>query len=229
VSGAIEGLEGKGWIECHRGGMRVATTYTLTYLPTHDGKPASHKWRDYRNPKLHREPKANSRTGLTAQKQSDRAAELAMNLQSGPPKNQKSDYESAVRPSTKSAVRLPKSDYGSAVRLAPKASTKSAAPIKKILTRVEDRGAGTGCGPAAGARCGSPAASPPQAPGGFLTPEETGRETAWAQPEQWVSWEPEPAPTVVPFVRERPRRHLPGADASLTPVPASAVGGLARG
>jgi hypothetical protein len=35
-----------------RGGMRVATTYALTWLPLHDGTPASNRWRLYRNPDL---------------------------------------------------------------------------------------------------------------------------------------------------------------------------------
>jgi hypothetical protein len=32
--------------------MRVVTKYALTWLPLHDGKPASNRWRDYRGPNL---------------------------------------------------------------------------------------------------------------------------------------------------------------------------------
>jgi len=39
-------------LECHRGGMRVANVYTLTWLPLHDGTPPSNRWRLYHNPKL---------------------------------------------------------------------------------------------------------------------------------------------------------------------------------
>jgi hypothetical protein len=52
VSKAIREAEELGLVECHRGGMRVASTYTLTWLPGHDGTAASNDWRTYRNPRL---------------------------------------------------------------------------------------------------------------------------------------------------------------------------------
>jgi hypothetical protein len=36
-----------GLIDSHRGGGRVATVYTLTWLPLHDGTQASNRWREY--------------------------------------------------------------------------------------------------------------------------------------------------------------------------------------
>ncbi|HEX4570363.1 MAG TPA: hypothetical protein VH184_08055 [Dongiaceae bacterium] len=52
VADAIREVEKLGLVECNRGGMRVATTYALTWLPLHDGTPASNRWRLYRNPDL---------------------------------------------------------------------------------------------------------------------------------------------------------------------------------
>jgi hypothetical protein len=48
VSAAICEAEDRGLVDCHRAGMRVATTYTLTWLPHHDGTAASNRWRSYR-------------------------------------------------------------------------------------------------------------------------------------------------------------------------------------
>jgi hypothetical protein len=52
VTDAIHEVEQLGLVDCHRGGMRVATTYTLTWLTFHDGTPASDRWRNFRNPDL---------------------------------------------------------------------------------------------------------------------------------------------------------------------------------
>jgi hypothetical protein len=52
VAGAIREVEDLGLVACNRGGMRIATTYALTWLPLHDGTPASNRWRLYRNPDL---------------------------------------------------------------------------------------------------------------------------------------------------------------------------------
>lgn len=49
VADAIREAESIGLVECHRGGMRVATTFSLTWLPEHDGTPAADQWRAYRN------------------------------------------------------------------------------------------------------------------------------------------------------------------------------------
>ena len=54
ISTAIAEAERVGLVDCRRGGMRVATTYSLTWLPLHDGSPPTNRWRTYRNPKLQR-------------------------------------------------------------------------------------------------------------------------------------------------------------------------------
>lgn len=41
-----------GLVDAARHGMKVATTYTLTWLPNHDGTPATNRWRTFRNPAL---------------------------------------------------------------------------------------------------------------------------------------------------------------------------------
>jgi hypothetical protein len=52
IAGAVREAEELGLVDCHRGGMRVATTYALTWLPLHDGKPAGNRWCAFSNPKL---------------------------------------------------------------------------------------------------------------------------------------------------------------------------------
>jgi hypothetical protein len=47
VTPAIDEAEELGLVDCHRGGMRVSTTYTVTWLPLCDGTAASNRWRDY--------------------------------------------------------------------------------------------------------------------------------------------------------------------------------------
>jgi hypothetical protein len=51
VRDAIRECEERGLIDVQRGGMRVATTYALTWFPLHDGTPASDRWRSYQIPK----------------------------------------------------------------------------------------------------------------------------------------------------------------------------------
>lgn len=46
VRGIAEAEE-KGLVDCRRAGMRVATTYTLTWLPSRDGSPATNRWKGY--------------------------------------------------------------------------------------------------------------------------------------------------------------------------------------
>jgi hypothetical protein len=48
ISGAINEAEELGLIECHRGGMRVATEYALTWMPLHDKTPPTERWREFR-------------------------------------------------------------------------------------------------------------------------------------------------------------------------------------
>lgn len=51
VADAIRECEERGLIDVQRGGMRIATTYALTWFPLHDGTPASDRWRAYKIPK----------------------------------------------------------------------------------------------------------------------------------------------------------------------------------
>jgi hypothetical protein len=48
VSEAIAEAEKLGLVDCHRGGMRVATTYTLNWLPLSDGTEPIERWRNYK-------------------------------------------------------------------------------------------------------------------------------------------------------------------------------------
>jgi hypothetical protein len=50
VTAAIREAEELGVVDCHRGGVRIATTYTLNWLPRYDGTLASNRWRAYRKP-----------------------------------------------------------------------------------------------------------------------------------------------------------------------------------
>lgn len=45
IAAAIREAEEAGLVDCHRGGMRVATTYALAWLDLHDGSPASDRWK----------------------------------------------------------------------------------------------------------------------------------------------------------------------------------------
>src|SRR4051794_32043940 len=50
LSAAITEAEACGLIECDRHGLRIATTYALTWLPLHDDSPATNAWRNYQPP-----------------------------------------------------------------------------------------------------------------------------------------------------------------------------------
>lgn len=52
IGATILDAERKGLIDCHRGGQRVATTYTLTWLSDYAGNMPSNRWRQFRNPEL---------------------------------------------------------------------------------------------------------------------------------------------------------------------------------
>src|SRR5262245_31764138 len=41
---AIAEAEAAGLVDCYRGGMRVATTFTLTFYPLPDGTPPTNRW-----------------------------------------------------------------------------------------------------------------------------------------------------------------------------------------
>jgi hypothetical protein len=51
IKPAIDDCEQRGLVECQRGGMRVATTYRLTWLPDRDGTPASNNWKIFKTQK----------------------------------------------------------------------------------------------------------------------------------------------------------------------------------
>jgi hypothetical protein len=50
VTAAIGEAEESGLVVCHRHGLRIATTYELTWLPLHDGSTPSNAWREFRKP-----------------------------------------------------------------------------------------------------------------------------------------------------------------------------------
>jgi len=50
IAAAIAEAENAGLVDCHRGGMRVATTYRLTFYPLPDGTAPTHRWKQYRAP-----------------------------------------------------------------------------------------------------------------------------------------------------------------------------------
>lgn len=52
ATGAIAEAETKGLVICNRGGMRVATTFALAWLPLHDGSLTAEPWRQFRDPSL---------------------------------------------------------------------------------------------------------------------------------------------------------------------------------
>jgi hypothetical protein len=93
VSSAITSAEERGLIRCDRGGMRVATTYALTWLATGDGLPPSHTWRAYQDATLRpvteqkiRNLTAKEQSGLGAKQQSD-APNLTAKQQSDSPES----------------------------------------------------------------------------------------------------------------------------------------------
>jgi hypothetical protein len=47
IAKAIRGAEMRGIITCRRGGMKVATDFSLTWLPPHDGAAPTSEWRNY--------------------------------------------------------------------------------------------------------------------------------------------------------------------------------------
>jgi hypothetical protein len=51
IGAAISQAEYLGLVRCYRGGMRVATTYTLTWLDV-GTEPATNEWRAHRNREL---------------------------------------------------------------------------------------------------------------------------------------------------------------------------------
>jgi hypothetical protein len=50
VAQAIHEAEAAGLVDCHRSGMRTATTYTLNWLPRYDSAPPNGTWKTWRRP-----------------------------------------------------------------------------------------------------------------------------------------------------------------------------------
>lgn len=78
ITSAIEEAEELGLVDCHRGGMRVATDYGLTWCKSHDGASASNRWRTHVNPNLkpltipkRRNLTSEGKSGLTSEGKSD--------------------------------------------------------------------------------------------------------------------------------------------------------------
>jgi hypothetical protein len=61
ITDAIEGAEERGLVDVSHRGQRVAATYALTWLPLHDGIPATNRWQTYHNPDLKPLPVSKSR------------------------------------------------------------------------------------------------------------------------------------------------------------------------
>jgi hypothetical protein len=53
IASAIAGAERRGLIACYRGGLRVATVYTIAWLPMPDGSMPAQAWRAFRASNLH--------------------------------------------------------------------------------------------------------------------------------------------------------------------------------
>jgi hypothetical protein len=101
LAAAISEAEEHGLIECHRYGLRVATTYALTWLPLHDGTAASNQWRDYRpEPKAPKKLPVDQQAVLHVKQQADRP-NLHVKQQAEPsgnlPVNQQALYRSSYQ------------------------------------------------------------------------------------------------------------------------------------
>jgi hypothetical protein len=107
VGPAIRQAEDLGLIECHRGGMRVATTYALTWLPLHDGRPATDFWRGYRKP-------------VTSVRRAKKIRNLPAEVQSSLPAEVQADDRN-----------LPAQQQSDGVKCAAKSDCTSAGPSKK--------------------------------------------------------------------------------------------------
>jgi len=89
ATAAICEAEDLGVVDCHRGGMRVATLYAIGWLPQHDGRPAADRWRCYCNPaaapKIRNLP-VKQQAGLPVKQQAD-GANLPVKQQADSPEN----------------------------------------------------------------------------------------------------------------------------------------------
>ena len=101
LTAAIREAEDRGLVECQRRGLRIATTYALTWLPLHDGTPASNAWRSYQpSPREAGNLPVNQQAGLPVKQQADRP-NLPVNQQAEPsgnlPVNQQALYRSSYQ------------------------------------------------------------------------------------------------------------------------------------
>ena len=51
IASAIREVELHGLVACERHGMRIVSTYRLTWLPDRDGNPPTNNWRQFKNQK----------------------------------------------------------------------------------------------------------------------------------------------------------------------------------
>jgi hypothetical protein len=105
ISDAIALVERVGFIDSHHAGMRVAVAYALTWLPLHDGTPATNRWRAFHDPSLppltfrkSRNLTSLGKSGLTSQGKSD-ASNLTAKGKSDAPLNLTAKGKSLLRSS----------------------------------------------------------------------------------------------------------------------------------
>lgn len=85
VSDAIREAEELGLVVAERRGLKVATLFTLTWLPTYDGKPPSNRWTAYRNltltplPEPKKQKSASQREGRPTSQREGRSIHLPHN------------------------------------------------------------------------------------------------------------------------------------------------------
>jgi hypothetical protein len=48
IAPAINEAEERGLVDCHKHGLRIATTYMINWLPLRDGSMPNERWRNYR-------------------------------------------------------------------------------------------------------------------------------------------------------------------------------------
>jgi len=92
VTAAICEVEASGLVVCHRNGLRVATTYELTWLRLHDGIQAGNEWRRYSAKNLPTESEA----GLPTDVKADRP-NLPTDVKAEPSENLPTDVKALSR------------------------------------------------------------------------------------------------------------------------------------
>jgi hypothetical protein len=94
VKAAIDECERLGLIDAQRGGMRVATTYALTWYPLHDGTPANNRWREF---KAENQKSASRITGRAASEITGRLGKSASKITGRLPQNPASKIADAFK------------------------------------------------------------------------------------------------------------------------------------